>query len=110
MSLCFRAKADEDEGSSPQGEANPGFGCREKIECSAEALRVCQRPHLFLQKINPVYNLAAVTWQVKPQRGDTNLADWRHNRSQQKWALIMLSLWLCCSCCLPVDILNQVGH
>ena len=35
---------DEDEGSLPQSRANPGETCREKIECSADALRGRHNP------------------------------------------------------------------
>jgi hypothetical protein len=61
----FRNKVDEDEGSPLQNGANlakrpdgfpePVSSEREKIEQSAEALRVCQARHIFpLQKITPL--------------------------------------------------------
>ena len=38
------SKDDEDEGSLPQGRANSGETCREKIERSADALRGRHNP------------------------------------------------------------------
>jgi hypothetical protein len=45
-----REQDDEDEGSLPQGGANPANG-REKIESSAEALRERHSPHIFPSRI-----------------------------------------------------------
>jgi len=48
-------KDDEDKGSPSRGGANPGGFRREKIDRSAEALRVYHHPfNLSLRKYNPV--------------------------------------------------------
>jgi hypothetical protein len=60
--LC---KDDEDEGSLLQGRANPGEKYREKIECSADALRGCHNPAFFPSEYNPALNALRVTGKTK---------------------------------------------